>query len=123
MAGREQAKQVTVGRRVNIPHFWGWFAFAIFAVVIALLTITAPHWPFTLPKSIIIGIAVVCVLWWLIGGLLFRFRFRRRIAGSPRTGLRIGGWALDGWHARHARHGSYWRAMRSWTRSPSDERR
>lgn len=122
MAGREQAAQATE-RRINIPHFWGWFAFVIFAAVIALLTITAPRWPFTLPKSIIIGIAIFCILWWLIGGLFFRFRFRRRIVGPPRTGLRIGGWALDGWHARHTRHGSYWRAMRNWTRSPSDERR
>src|SRR5205085_4335856 len=32
VAGREQARQVTAGRRINIPHFWGWFAFAIFAV-------------------------------------------------------------------------------------------
>jgi hypothetical protein len=100
-------------RRINIPHFWGWFTFAIIAAVLALLTFA---WPFILPKSVLIGIAVFCILWWLIGGLFFRLRFARGIRGRQRSGLRIGGWALDGWHARHARHGSYWRAMRNWIR-------
>lgn len=122
MAGCEQTGQAA-GRRVNIPHFWGWVAFAAITIAIALLTLTATYWPFTLPKSVIIALACVFGLWWLLGGLFFRFRFRRQITGPPRTGLRIGGWALDGWHARHCRHGSYWRAMRDWTRSPSDERR
>ncbi len=113
MAERERTATEAEPRRITIPHFWGWFAFAIIATILALFTFA---WPFILPKSVLIGIALFCVLWWLIGGLIFRVRFARSIRGRRRSGLRIGGWALDGWHARHARHGSYWRAMRNWIR-------
>jgi hypothetical protein len=112
VAEQERTTAQTDVRRITIPHFWGWFAFAIIAAILALFTFA---WPFILPKSILIGIAVFCLLWWLLGGLFFRARFARSIRGKQRrSGLRIGGWALDGWHARHARHGSYWRAMRNW---------
>src|SRR4051794_38924658 len=113
VAEQERTTTQTAARRIMIPHFWGWFAFAIFATILGLLTFA---WPFILPKSVLIGITVFCILWWLIGGLAFRLRFARTIKGQRRSGLRVGGWALDGWHARHARHGSYWRAMRSWIR-------
>lgn len=100
-------------RAINIPHIWGWFAFTIIACVLAAFTFVHP---IVLPKSIVIGMAVFCILWWLLGGLWYRVRFAKALKGRKRTGLRVGGWALDGWHTRHERHGSYWRAMRSWIR-------
>jgi Flp pilus assembly protein TadB len=107
----EQGTQRTV--KVNIPHFWGWFAFVIVLAVVILLTVVRP---FIVPKSIVLITAAVFALWWLLGGLFFRVRFAKVIRKQRRSGLRVGGWALDGWHARHQRHGSYWRAMRSWIR-------
>jgi hypothetical protein len=113
VAEQERTATETQPRRINIPHFWGWFAFAIIATILALLTFVRPM---ILPKGVVLGIAAFFVLWWLIGGLAFRVRFARATRGQRRSGLRVGGWALDGWHARHARHGSYWRAMRNWIR-------
>jgi hypothetical protein len=104
-----QARRVTI----TIPHFWGWFAFAIVVAVVIMLTIVHP---FILPKSVVLVVASVFGLWWLLGGLFFRVRFAKVIRKQRRSGLRIGGWALDGWQARHKRHGSYWRAMLSWVR-------
>ncbi|MHB8645265.1 MAG: hypothetical protein ACYDAR_05710 [Thermomicrobiales bacterium] len=111
----EQERERPTRRAIIIPHFWGWFAFAIIAVIVVMLTIVHP---FIVPKSVVYSIAAICGLWWLVGGLIFRVRFARVIRGGKRrrSGLRVGGWALDGWQARHQRHGSYWRAMRSWIR-------
>lgn len=103
----QRARRVTI----NIPHFWGWFAFTIVAAIVIMLTVVHP---FIVPKSVVFSIAAIFGLWWLIGGLIFRVRFARAIGKRRRSGLRVGGWALDGWQARHRRHGSYWRAMRSW---------
>lgn len=107
-------KQERRARRatINVPHFWGWFAFTITAVIVIVLTI---FHPLPVPKSIVFGTAAVFGLWWLLGGIIFRIRFARAIGKRRRGGLRVGGWALDGWQARHQRHGSYWRAVRSWT--------
>jgi Flp pilus assembly protein TadB len=107
----EQGTQRTV--KVNIPHFWGWFAFTLVLAIVLVLTVVRP---FIVPKSIVLITAAVFALWWLLGGLFFRVRFAKAIRKRRRSGLRVGGWALDGWHARHQRHGSYWRAMRSWVR-------
>ncbi|MGI8687496.1 MAG: hypothetical protein ACR2M3_02860 [Thermomicrobiales bacterium] len=96
---------------ISIPHFWGWFAFAIIAAIVITLTYVRP---FIVPKSIVFITAAICILWWLLGGIIFRIRFAKAIGKRRRGGLRVGGWALDGWQARHRRHGSYWRAMRSW---------
>jgi len=96
---------------INVPHFWGWFAFTIIAAIVITLTYVRP---FIVPKSIVFITAAICILWWLLGGIIFRLRFTRAIGKRRRGGLRVGGWALDGWQARHQRHGSYWRAMRSW---------
>ncbi len=104
---KRQARRVTI----NIPHFWGWFAFAVVAAVVIMLTVVHP---FIVPKSIVFLTAAVFGFWWLLGGLFFRARFAKAIGKRRRSGLRVGGWALDGWQARHRRHGSYWRAMRSW---------
>ena len=105
-----RARRVTI----TIPHFWGWFAFAIVVVIVGTLTIIHP---LPVPKSVVYITAAVIGLWWLLGGLIFRVRFARVIGKRRRSGLRVGGWALDGWQARHRRHGSYWRAVRSWTRT------
>lgn len=106
-------KQERRTRRVtiNIPHFWGWIAFTIIAAIVITLTYVRP---FIVPKSIVFITAAICILWWLLGGIIFRVRFAKAIGKRRRGGLRVGGWALDGWQARHRRHGSYWRAMRSW---------
>ena len=111
----EQESKQESGRtvKINIPHFWGWFAFTIVLVVVMMLTVIRP---FIVPKSVVLITASIFALWWLLGGLFFRTRFAKVIGKRRRSGLRIGGWALDGWHARHRRHGSYWRAMRSWVR-------
>lgn len=111
--GRKQRRAAAGDRTITIPHFWGWISFVTIAVILALFTFVHP---FVLPKSIVLIIASVFILWWLIGGMIFRFRFRKALRGRHRGGLRIGGWALDGWNTRRARHGSYWRAMRSWVR-------
>jgi hypothetical protein len=113
MAEQERMTAKTQARRITIPHFWGWFAFIIIATILALLTFVRP---LILPKGALLSVAAFFALWWLIGGLFFRARFARSIRGQRRSGLRVGGWALDGWHARHKRHGSYWRAMRNWVR-------
>jgi hypothetical protein len=110
---REQEEGTRRTVKVNIPHLWGWFAFTIVLAVVVLLTVVRP---FIVPKSIVLITAAVFALWWLLGGLFFRLRFAKMIRRQRRSGLRVGGWALDGWHARHQRHGSYWRAMRSWIR-------
>ena len=112
MVEREQTTERAARRAIVIPHFGGWVAFTIIAAIIVFLTFVHP---FIVPKSIVLLTAAVFILWWMIGGLFFRVRFARAIR-RRRTGLRVGGWALDGWHARHQRHGSYWRAMRSWIR-------
>jgi hypothetical protein len=110
----EQEKQKTARTvRITIPHLWGWVAFTIVLAVVIVLTIVRP---FIVPKSIVLITAAVFALWWLLGGLFFRVRFAKVIRKQRHSGLRVGGWALDGWHARHQRHGSYWRAMRSWVR-------
>lgn len=117
VAGVEREREDERGARraikVAIPHFWGWFAFAIVLAVVVMLTVVHP---FIVPKSVVLIIAAAFALWWLLGGLFFRVRFAKAIGTRRRSGLRVGGWALDGWHARHRRHGSYWRAMRSWIR-------
>jgi hypothetical protein len=110
----EQEEQKTARTvKITIPHLWGWFAFAIVLAVVILLTVVRP---FIVPKSVVLITAAVFALWWLLGGLFFRVRFAKVIRTQRHSGLRVGGWALDGWHARHQRHGSYWRAMRSWVR-------
>ena len=103
----QRARRVTI----NIPHFWGWVAFTIIAAIVITLTYVRP---FIVPKSVVFITATICILWWLVGGLIFRVRFAKVIGTRRRSGLRVGGWALDGWQARHRRHGSYWRTMRSW---------
>lgn len=108
---QEQRTRRTV--KINIPHFWGWFAFTIVLAIVIMLTVIRP---FIVPKSVVLITASIFALWWLLGGLFFRVRFAKVIGKRRRSGLRVGGWALDGWHARHRRHGSYWRAMRSWVR-------
>lgn len=109
----EQGEERATRRAIVIPHFWGWFAFIIIAAIVVVLTFVHP---FILPKSVVVSTAAILGLWWLLGGLFFRVRFAKTIEKRRRSGLRVGGWALDGWHARHRRRGSYWRAMRSWIR-------
>lgn len=113
MVEQEHERDAPGRQVITIPHFWGWFAFTIVAAVVIMLTVVHP---FILPKSVVLIAASVFLLWWLLGGLFFRVRFARAIRKQRRSGLRVGGWALDGWHARHQRHGSYWRAMLSWVR-------
>ncbi len=110
---QEQEQEEGMQRGITIPHFWGWFAFTIVAAIVVMLTVVHP---FIVPKSIVLFTTAAFALWWLLGGLFFRVRFAKAIGKRRRSGLRIGGWALDGWHARQERHGSYWRAMRSWVR-------
>ncbi|MDQ2784311.1 MAG: hypothetical protein M3Y58_04845 [Chloroflexota bacterium] len=114
MIEQGQKQRRATRRTVNIPHFWGWVAFAI--VVAAVITLAVFH-PLPVPKSVVFSTAAIIGLWWLLGGLFFRARFAKAIRKRRRSGLRVGGWALDGWQARHQRHGSYWRAVRSWTRT------
>ena len=113
MVEQEQEPETRRAIKIDIPHFWGWFAFTIILAFIVMLTYVHP---FIVPRSIVYGIGAAFGLWWLLGGLFFRVRFAKMIGKRRRSGLRVGGWALDGWHARHQRHGSYWRAMRSWVR-------
>lgn len=113
MVEQEQGQESRARQTVTIPHFWGWFAFTIILAVVIMLTVVHP---FIVPKSVVLITASLFALWWLLGGLFFRVRFAKAIGKRRRSGLRVGGWALDGWNARHRRHGSYWRAMRSWIR-------
>lgn len=113
MVDQEQKRETPRTVKVNIPHLWGWFAFTIVLAVVILLTVVRP---FIVPKSVVLITAAVFGLWWLLGGLYYRARFAKAIRKQRRSGLRVGGWALDGWQARHRRHGSYWRMLRSWVR-------
>lgn len=93
----------------RVPHFWGWFVAVCIALVLASFT-------YFLPKGVVLSLAAFFSAWWLVGGLAFRVRFARLLKGRKRSGIRLGGWALDGWYTRYQQHGAYWRAMRHWVR-------